>query len=265
MKCCILVGHGKGSSGGYDPGAVNGQYHEFRIAREIAKAAAERLRSVYHADSGLLNYDGTYNLPERIARFQDHAFDFLAEIHLNAGDGTASGTEVYYFPGDNAGQAYARNVSGAVSAALEIPNRGAKGSDYFGIIRETVPTAVLVETCFIGKDLDKVKTAAGQLAAGNAIADGIAVAAGLQSSAREGWVQASSAWYWYEDGEPVKDVWRKSDGWWYRLGPDGRMLTGLQEIDGKGYYLNQSRATVGGVYVPQGACVVTDGSGAIVK
>lgn len=43
------------------------------------------------------------------------------------------------------------------------------------------------------------------------------------------------------------------------------MLTGLQEIDGKGYYLNQSRATVGGVYVPVGACVITDGSGRIVQ
>ena len=86
---------------------------------------------------------------------------------------------------------------------------------------------------------------------------------GLLATNKSGWVQASSAWYWYEDGAPVKNVWRKSDGWWYRLGPDGKMLTGLIEVDGKGYYLNQSRATVGGVYVPQGACIITDGSGAI--
>lgn len=82
-------------------------------------------------------------------------------------------------------------------------------------------------------------------------------------ASKSGWVQASSAWYWYEDGQPVKNVWHKSDGWWYRLGPDGKMLTGLIEVDGKGYYLNQSRGTVGGVYVPQGACVITDSSGAI--
>ena len=87
----------------------------------------------------------------------------------------------------------------------------------------------------------------------------------LVSSGKSGWVQAASAWYWYEDGAPVKNVWRKDGGWWYRLGPDGKMLTGLQEIDGKGYYLNQSRATVGGVYVPQGACVITDGNGEILR
>lgn len=93
---------------------------------------------------------------------------------------------------------------------------------------------------------------------------GIPNAKGTYTGGKSGWVQASSAWYWYEDGAPVKNVWRKSDGWWYRLGPDGRMLTGLVEVDGKGYYLNQSRGTVGGVYVPQGACVITDGSGRIV-
>lgn len=94
---------------------------------------------------------------------------------------------------------------------------------------------------------------------------GIPNAKGTYTDGKSGWVQAASAWYWYEDGAPVKNVWRKDGGWWYRLGPDGKMLTGLQEIDGKGYYLNQSRATVGGVYVPQGACVITDGSGRIGK
>lgn len=85
----------------------------------------------------------------------------------------------------------------------------------------------------------------------------------LASSGKSGWVQAASAWYWYEDGAPVKNVWRKDGGWWYRLGPDGKMLTGYQQIDGKGYYLNQERGTVGGVYVPWGACVVTDEDGTI--
>lgn len=94
---------------------------------------------------------------------------------------------------------------------------------------------------------------------------GIPNAKGTYTGGKSGWVQAASAWYWYEDGAPVKNVWRKDGGWWYRLGPDGKMLTGLIEVDGKGYYLNQSRATVGGVYVPQGACVITDGSGRVVQ
>ena len=263
MKLCILVGHGKGDSGGYDPGAVNGSYHEFKIAKEIAKAAAERLNRTYGADCGLLNDDGKYNLKERIAQFQDHTYDFIAEIHLNAGSQTASGTEVYYFPSDSTGQAYASGISGAVSAALGIPNRGAKASDYFGIIRQTVPTAVLVETCFISSgDLDKVRDAAGQIKAGNAIADGIAKTAGLQSNAN-GWVKASSAWYWYENGAPVKNKWILTGGWWYRLGPDGKMLTGYQKIGEETFWLNDKPAGENAAGIPLGACVITNDRGNI--
>ena len=31
MKFAILIGHGESEGGSYDPGAVNGAYHEFRI------------------------------------------------------------------------------------------------------------------------------------------------------------------------------------------------------------------------------------------
>lgn len=202
MKFAILIGHGESEGGSYDPGAVNGAYHEFRIAREIGKAACERLRLAYGASCQLVNYDGVFSLSDRIQQFRGKAVDFLAEIHLNAGSGTASGTEVYYFPGDQTGKRYAAAVSGAVSAALGIPDRGAKASDYYGIIRQTGPTACLVETCFISSaDLDKVKDTAGQVLAGSAIADGIAKAAGL--TLREGFQTIGGKRYFYVNGRPI--------------------------------------------------------------
>ncbi len=262
MKIAILIGHGQSEGGSYDPGAVNGTYHEFRIAMEIGKVAYERLRQL-GVDCQLVNYDGVFSLSDRIRQFRGKEVDFLAEIHLNSGSSTASGPEVYYFPGDGTGQKYAAAISAAVSAALGLPDRGAKASDYYGIIRETGPTACLVETCFISSpDLDKVKTAAGQIVAGTAIADGIAKAAGLQSSAN-GWVLSGSAWYFYQNGRPVADQWIEDSGWEYRLGPDGKMLTGLQEVDGKGYLLNPSRGTVGGIYIPEGAKLITNEKGEI--
>ena len=38
-KVCIIVGHGKSKSGGYDSGAVSrdGKVQEFMVAKEIAK------------------------------------------------------------------------------------------------------------------------------------------------------------------------------------------------------------------------------------
>ena len=87
---------------------------------------------------------------------------------------------------------------------------------------------------------------------------------GTYTDGKTGWEEILGLWYYYQNGQELKSQWVKDGKWWYYLGEDGKMLTGLQEIDGKGYYLNQSRATVGGVYVPQGACVITDGSGRIV-
>ncbi len=202
MKIAILIGHGESEGGSYDPGAVNGSYQEFRIAREIGKAAQERLQAVYGASCQLVNYDGSLSLTERIRRFQGKEADFLTEIHLNAGSDTATGTEVWYYPGDQIGQKYATAISAAIAESLGIPNRGAKASDYYGIIRQTGPTACLVETCFISsRDLDKVKTAAGQVLAGRAIADGIAKAAGL--SARDGFQKINGKLYFYMDGKPI--------------------------------------------------------------
>ena len=202
MKIAILIGHGESEGGSYDPGAVNGSYQEFRIAREIGKAAQERLQAVYGASCQLVNYDGSLSLTERIRRFRGKEADFLTEIHLNAGSDTATGTEVWYYPGDQTGKKYAATISAAIAASLGLPNRGAKASDYYGIIRQTGPTACLVETCFISSsDLEKVKDAAGQALAGRAIADGIAKAAGL--TVREGFQKINGKLYFYMDGKPI--------------------------------------------------------------
>ena len=93
-KICILVGHGKSDSGGYDSGAVSldGKYHEFRIAREISKYAADYL------GCDLMNYEGNLNLRQRIRAVNAADYDFIAEVHLNAGGGT--GPEVYYYQFD---------------------------------------------------------------------------------------------------------------------------------------------------------------------
>lgn len=77
---------------------------------------------------------------------------------------------------------------------------------------------------------------------------------------KNGWIWENSGWYWYEKGVPVKNRWLKDGNWWYYLGADGRMMTGLQLISGKLYYLNEERKDT----VPTGACIITDGSGAIV-
>ncbi len=41
MKICISIGHGKSARGGYDSGALGGNYQEFKIGREIGKYIGE--------------------------------------------------------------------------------------------------------------------------------------------------------------------------------------------------------------------------------
>lgn len=200
-KICIIVGHGKSKSGGYDSGAVNGKYHEFKIAREIAKYCADYLNANYDIKADLMNYDGDLYLTERVAKVNKADYDFIVEIHLNAGGGT--GTETYYYHGSRKSQNFADKICDHIADALDLEQRAnygddkafdtdkdggdktklnSKGKDYFAIIRDTKPCAVLVETVFIDNDSDlaKVKTAEGQKKCGVAIAKGIASAMGLK-------------------------------------------------------------------------------------
>lgn len=194
-KILFISGHGKSDKGGYDSGAVSrdGKYHEFKIAREIAKYAQAYYNANFEERADLMNYNGEYSLQERINRLKDDTYSFIAEIHLNAGGGT--GTECYYYHGSERGRAYADAICKAIAADLGVKQRSngsddggdkiklsANGSDYFGIIRSTKPCAVLVETVFIDTqaDLDKVKTAAGQKKCGEAIARAVAQVRGAK-------------------------------------------------------------------------------------
>lgn len=184
MSICIAIGHGKSSSGGYDPGAVFSTTHEFKVAKEIGKYAAAYYNENYAERCDLINYNGEYFLSERYKLANQNGYDFLAELHLNAGGGT--GTEVYHSVYNT--DKTAATISAAIASAFGIKNRGAKtkttssGSDYFGIIRETRMEAVLIETVFIDtpSDLALVSTAAGQKKMGEVIAKAIAKARGVK-------------------------------------------------------------------------------------
>ena len=187
-KIAIVVGHGKSKTGGYDSGAVANGFHEFKIAKECAKYAKEYLNANYDCQADLFNYAGDTYLTDRVAKFKDNTYALLAEIHLNGGGGT--GTEVYYSQASKGalGQKAAEKISAQIASDFGIRNRGAKtrlrsdGKDYFAIIRDTKPHAVLVETLFIDtNDIYLVDTAMKQCLMGKSIAVGIANAMGLKA------------------------------------------------------------------------------------
>lgn len=180
MNICISIGHGKSAKGGYDSGALGGNYQEFKIGREIGKYIGEVFKG-YACTADVINYDATLYLPERIAHVNKHGYDLAIEIHLNAAGGT--GSEVYYKHKSAAGKKLAAAISKSIANTFGIRDRGAKvkinpanGTDYFGFVRSCKCESLLIETVFIDTASDRkhVETAAGQKQCAEAIVSAIA-------------------------------------------------------------------------------------------
>ena len=180
MNICISIGHGKSAKGGYDSGALGGNYQEFKIAREIGKYIGEVFKD-YACTADVINYDATLYLTDRIAHVNKHGYDLAMEIHLNASGGT--GSEVYYKHKSATGKKLAGAISKSIANTLGIRDRGAKvkinpanGTDYFGFVRSCKCESLLIETVFIDTASDRkhVETDAGQRQCAEAIVKAIA-------------------------------------------------------------------------------------------
>ena len=180
MNICVSIGHGKSAKGGYDSGALGGNYQEFKIAREIGKYIGEIFKG-YACTADVINYDATLYLTDRIAHVNKHGYDLAMEIHLNASGGT--GSEVYYKHKSASGKKLAAAISKNIANTFGIRDRGAKvkinpsnGTDYFGFVRSCKCESLLIETVFIDTASDRkhVETAAGQRQCAEAIVSAIA-------------------------------------------------------------------------------------------
>lgn len=180
MNICISIGHGKSAKGGYDSGALGGNYQEYKIAREIGRYMGEILKG-YDCNADVINYDATLYLTERIAHVNKHGYDLAMEIHLNAAGGT--GSEVYYKHKSATGKKLAAAISKSIANTFGIRDRGAKikinpsnGTDYFGFVRSCKCESLLIETVFIDTASDRkhVETSAGQRQCAEAIVKAVA-------------------------------------------------------------------------------------------
>lgn len=180
MNICISIGHGKSAKGGYDSGALGGNYQEFKIGREIGKYIGEVFKG-YDCTADVINYDATLYLTDRIAHVNKHGYDLAMEIHLNASGGT--GSEVYYKHKSASGKKLAGAISKSIAKTFGIRDRGARvkinpsnGTDYFGFVRSCKCESLLIETVFIDTASDRkhVETAAGQRQCAEAIVKAVA-------------------------------------------------------------------------------------------
>lgn len=142
-----------GHTQGKDPGAcANGTTEHAEMA-----ALVTRLGPIL-ADQGFVVHilPFTLTLPQKIGYVNRRAAaeDLLLSLHLNSAGPKATGSEIYYYGGEDKSLAYARLLEKELEKESDLPVRGvyADTSTRFkrlGIIRDTLPWAFLLEVGFI--------------------------------------------------------------------------------------------------------------------
>lgn len=163
MKILLIAGHGAG-----DPGATGNGYKEADLTREVVGLVKTRLSkfadvTVHDPNKNafaILNSGGYINFTP---------YDYVLEIHFNAFNGQAYGTEIYVTSTEKSTVVEKKMVDNI--AKLGFTNRGVKKTDFYLIRtakRQGVSSALL-EVCFVDNASDMAKYASKK----NNIADAI--------------------------------------------------------------------------------------------
>ena len=191
MKVYIDIGHGeRTATSASDPGAVSGGHVEHNMNIVTGNALAERLQS-YGYD--VMVEQG--NLPIDASARAANAWgaNLLISCHYNAGGGKRG--EVIHSIRAGSKQLASAVTSGLKAAGQGIVNvyyklNSTKTADYFGILRNSIMPAVIVEPCFIdnASDINLADTEEKQRYIGFCIADAVAsVYGGKGASSVETW------------------------------------------------------------------------------
>lgn len=178
-KVFLGVGHG-----GNDPGAVANSFREKDLNLAIALACNEVL--LRHGVNVLMSRtkDENDDVKQEIKECNAYNPNLAIDIHNNAGGG--DGAEVYYHTGGGTSKVLATNILNEIvkvgqnSRGIKT-KKNASGSDYYGFIRDTKASAVIVECAFVDnkKDIAIIDTTQEQKAMGIAIAKGILKTLGI--------------------------------------------------------------------------------------
>ncbi|AUS01456.1 N-acetylmuramoyl-L-alanine amidase [Vibrio phage 1.285.O._10N.286.55.C12] len=147
----IVVGHSV-----TDPGAVNANgCSEFRFNAELSYMVAVEILK-HGMDPVIIWRDRAYSaMPDKV---NGHDVDFSIELHCNAFNTKASGSETLFFTGSANGCKLATHIQSEVVEALGLNDRGAKGvtrDDRGGLMLvKTTKPHVIVEPLFIDNSLE---------------------------------------------------------------------------------------------------------------
>lgn len=143
MKIAIAGGHSAAARG------ASGYIDEYEKDRAYVAKLIPALEAAGHTVVDCSNEAATVNgeLYAEVSKANENDADYFLAVHFNAGGGT--GTECWYYSGNEAGYELADTMSANVAGALGLRNRGAKSTTSLYVIRRTNMPAVLLEVCFV--------------------------------------------------------------------------------------------------------------------
>lgn len=143
-------------AGHFIGGGENGYLTETSENRAVL-AECINLLSDYNCEV----FDSTNNLKPQSKNLDilcksinEHNADIALSLHLDAFNGTASGTTGYNW--DSRTKELSNLITANISKELGIKNRGYKEAN-FQVLRETNPLAILIECCFVDSKTDYQK------------------------------------------------------------------------------------------------------------
>ena len=146
MKVAIIVGHSILKNGTCT--SAKGEVLEYSYCKELAPIVQKYLKSKGHQVDVIIcperEFTKAYQEKTyKLGKINGKGYDLIVELHLNAYNGTAKGTEVLYY--SNKGKEYAQRVNDKLDDIFT--DRGIKKRTDLYILTKTEPVAILVE-CF---------------------------------------------------------------------------------------------------------------------
>jgi N-acetylmuramoyl-L-alanine amidase len=151
--------------GGSDPGAIGFGLYEKDVVLDVALRMKDYFKQTPFQVKYTRETDKRVALSDRVAFAKEQNGDIFVSIHANAFNGSANGTETYYYsaaatnPHVEASKALATYIQKRMVDAWQLADRGVKKGN-FHVLRENTMPAALVELGFIDnkKDNEKLKS-----------------------------------------------------------------------------------------------------------
>lgn len=161
LKICVTVGHSQLKSGAYTSadGRRYGGVIEYKYCRDFARLyLVPQLKEKGHDVTLIICPEkqftsSTQEKAYKLSRINNGKYDLVMELHLNAAQPEAHGTEVLYV--SQRGKEYAERICKALGGVYK--NRGAKKRTDLYILNSTKPTAILLELFFCTNRDDYLK------------------------------------------------------------------------------------------------------------